>query len=311
MNLSLEARALHAYRAKNEVLLFHGTTRENALQLLKVGCGGRAPTGANQGSRSLLYVTTDPRNALWFSQQAGERVVLQVRVPAAQLVVDPEDGTHDSVEEELQTSMVTRVPGTLAVVGTLGQAAFAVHNQQVDTPQFQEWFGASRVVDHQGAPIVVFHGMSGEFEGNSFGDGESIEGAIFFTNCPLEASWYATSGSGNLHGRGEHVIPVYLALNNPYSLDLRGQLDYEFGRIPEAVDYAKAHGYDGLIVYRAWNGNDETGERGMANETQYVAFKPEQIKSALGNNGDFSRQTSSLLFSMPEDEGSPHEAPGP
>lgn len=150
---------------------------------------------------------------------------------------------------------------------------------------FDSWFEGSQIVD-AGKPLVVYHGMSREFVGTAFGDGESIPGAIFFTDSQVEASWYATGGSGKLEGRGENVIPVYLSIKNPYKIHLKGALDYESGRIPEAVEAAKRKGHDGLIVYGAWNGNEATGEPGEANETQYVAFSPAQIRSAISCKPD-------------------------
>lgn len=176
---------------------------------------------------------------------------------------------------------------------------------RTDTPEFKAWFGDSRVTETGrpgGKPLVVYHGRSGEFEGNSFGTGQSIDGAIFFTTEPTEASWYATGGSGEVQGNGEHVMPVFLSIQNPYSIDLKGKLDYEDYRIPDAIEYAKARGHDGLIVDNAWNGNEETGGPGFANEMQYVAFDPKQIKSAIGNNGSFDPAEDDILRSAQRPE---------
>lgn len=35
--------------------------------------------------------------------------------------------------------------------------------KQIDTPQFKEWFGDSKVVDEEGKPLVVYHGTTGNF----------------------------------------------------------------------------------------------------------------------------------------------------
>jgi hypothetical protein len=37
------------------------------------------------------------------------------------------------------------------------------YDKQVDTPAFRKWFGASKVVDEDGKPLVVYHGTVGDF----------------------------------------------------------------------------------------------------------------------------------------------------
>ncbi|MBY0243617.1 MAG: hypothetical protein K2X55_30365 [Burkholderiaceae bacterium] len=61
----------------------------------------------------------------------------------------------------------------------------------------------------------------------------------------------------------------------------------------------KAAGHDGLII-----SNYEDGGTGMADtyqsagrHTVYVAFKPEQVKSAVGNNGQYSVSNRDIAFS--------------
>ena len=49
-------------------------------------------------------------------------------------------------------------------------------NQVINTPQFQAWFGNSKVVDENGKPIIVHHG-SPKFEGDKFNK-EKIGGSI-------------------------------------------------------------------------------------------------------------------------------------
>lgn len=85
--------------------LYHGTTPESAAALVADGWQPRsAPSGGNCGNPRYLYLSSEFEDALWFSQQKGCDVVLQFDdVPEALLAVDPEDGTEDTVSEELDS----------------------------------------------------------------------------------------------------------------------------------------------------------------------------------------------------------------
>lgn len=163
----------------------------------------------------------------------------------------------------------------------------AVLAQQTETEAFKRWFGSSKVVDADGKPLRVYHGtradftaFSREFAGEGM-SGEARDG-FFFTPDPEEASGYA-SGSEP----GGRVIPVYLAIHNPVEINYA---DHEIDNIIDAdaqlAGYlrraqgfsARLRGKDGLIL------RDIGGERGR---DLYVAFRPEQIKSAIGNRGTF------------------------
>jgi len=86
--------------------LYHGTTVENARSLLRNGWKpNEASTGANNGSREYLYLSTNPVDAEFYGYMNDEHgsVVLKVAdVPLAALAIDPEDSQRSTVEEELR-----------------------------------------------------------------------------------------------------------------------------------------------------------------------------------------------------------------
>lgn len=102
-------------RGDAAVILYHGTTPENAERLLKNGWEPNiAPSGGNCGQARYLYLSTEFEDALWFSQQKGCDVVLEVRnVPFEHLKVDPEDGVYDRLEEEM--NQPTGLPGKVVL----------------------------------------------------------------------------------------------------------------------------------------------------------------------------------------------------
>lgn len=133
--------------------------------------------------------------------------------------------------------------------------------------KFRAWFGGSKVVDGDGKPLVVYHGSDADIP--------AFSGATFFTDNPDEAVEY-----------GAAVYPAYVRIERPKLLDSYDQMQaFQRGEI----ERYEALGYDGFV-----------GEG--AGGTHYVAFRPEQIKSAVGNNGEFSRTDRGIAFQRADRE---------
>jgi hypothetical protein len=144
-----------------------------------------------------------------------------------------------------------------------------------DTPAFRAWFGDSKVVDAQGKPLVVYHGTTSEF-------------ATFAPNSHLGTASQANAIMNYEQRRGEgsqRLLPVYLRIENPKRVD--DAADWQ-----DEVEQAKAEGYDGL-VYANWGEFDPDADGNPRDS--YVAFRPEQIKSATGNNGNFDPSDPNIL----------------
>lgn len=183
---------------------------------------------------------------------------------------------------------------------------------------FRNWFGASKVVDAQGRPKVVYHGTASNFDtfvipsrghnSTIFGSYAATRHAAFFAEDPE----YARVGFAE--GRpGGRVLAVYLRIENPMILtdgfpdDVRNALAAQgvseswmwSQRIDEIwemfdddngahlVAAAKRAGYDGALTV-------ESDARGKLHRA-WVVFTPNQIKSANANSGAFSRKTDNIL----------------
>ncbi len=92
---------------------------------------------------------------------------------------------------------VVQEPASKAV-GKGGVEASA--RDQVNTPAFKKWFGASKVVDEQGSPLRVYHGTPQDIKsfdpkrlGNATG-APSAKRGFFFVNDPEVASEYGLLG---------------------------------------------------------------------------------------------------------------------
>lgn len=179
-----------------------------------------------------------------------------------------------------------------ADVRTLEQAA----TETTATPEFQTWFGESKVVDESGKPILVYHGTSSEdFESFKVGD----RGA-WFGEEPRTAGMYAIGNDTMLDGakRGENplprVVPAYLSIKNPYIVTpedwkaMRGDSKSYQQKQREITARAKAAGHDGISY----------------GDGVWTVFKPEQIKSVF-NAGTFDANDPRILH-QPAFHGSPH-----
>lgn len=173
--------------------------------------------------------------------------------------------------------------------GRAGDAAQRVVNEttvQEDRPAGESalarWFGDSKVVDDQGQPLVVYHGTMRDF--NVFEDGKSWHSGVghYFTPDPKYAAQYtnrAEDGGSELQPGG-NVMPVYLKIERPYVISPKNR-GSSMHFTPEQRDALIAQGYDGVINERA---------------KEYVVFRPEQIKSALGNQGSYDPTNPDIRF---------------
>jgi len=160
----------------------------------------------------------------------------------------------------------------------------AVENTK--TEAFKRWFGGSKVVDVSGNPLRVFHGTASDvqaFDSDFIGDGNGGMDwgqGFYFTDQPAAASAYAQGDGGN-------VMPVFLNIQNPAGREVVSRVMDEPGAEMD-TDYVqqrlRAMGYDGIII------NHKTGK-------EIVVFDPGQVKSAIGNNGNFDPDDGRINFS--------------
>jgi hypothetical protein len=178
------------------------------------------------------------------------------------------------------------------------------------TPEFKKWFGQSQITDDTGRPLVLYHGTGqGGFDIFERSAWKTAYGH-FFTPSKEAANYYD-------HGKASQTYEVYLKAETPLRLDeiSHGEIaipenlqawiveafDPDMGDVNEQfmewingadlyahgmgqrqndlVGWAEENGYDALVFY------DAKGGGGVA--LSYVAFDSEQIKSAIGNNGEF------------------------
>ncbi len=179
-----------------------------------------------------------------------------------------------------------------------------------ETQQFKRWFGdwqnhpesASKVVNDDGTPRVVYHGTNAKFwtfdlsrSGSNFGD--VAEGLFFFTNKKSgyqnSASDYARNAVKN--GGEERVLGCYLNMKKPLVLHSDGYYTPTayFDKNAEAVYKQYLNGdYDGIII--------ENSDKSVDDSVIYMLDNPTQIKSATGNLGTFDAGNPDIRYSKAE-----------
>ena len=209
------------------------------------------------------------------------------------------------------------------------------------TQQFKRWFGdwenhpkaASKVVNADGSPKVVYHGTNADFWtfslANRGKNGEKLGVGYYFVDNKSSAERY-----------GDRVVEAYLDIKKPASAEVMeiSRKDWE-----KFLDFAIEHRDE--YIDGEWKGNDinkeyeltdfdygsndaelikgflngiaagnkdvteaylemlkdSTGYDGIAYNTDntdyYVAFTPEQIKSATDNIGTFDKDNKDIRYS--------------
>jgi hypothetical protein len=194
--------------------------------------------------------------------------------------------------------------------------------RNTESKEFKNWFGNSKVVDAEGKPLMAYHGTP-YFEGYEFKPFESknragnIDG-YYFTTSTQDANDYAGTEEG------AEVIPTFLSIKNPYvprkSKVTKAMREQYFKEMigankhlsdERAKEYAEskmyyldstgmplinAIGNDGAAFQRIIKAGGYDGYQDGIGSRHWVAFEPNQIKSAIGNIGTYSPTSSNILF---------------
>ena len=198
----------------------------------------------------------------------------------------------------------------------------------VRTDNFKKWFGdwendpenASKVVDENGEPMVVYHGRSTDF--NTFEKKEGVRFVMGFEDKVKADGFFFSpdkgfaeefAGNAARHRGGKaNVVPCFLNIRKPLDLvsedydkryeDVTGWswvvgMDsqdnlWEIMDEEGMADKMKAKGYDGAIFVEEVDDNYEP------TQISYCALDANQIKSADNNNGDYSADNNDIRFSL-------------
>ena len=162
--------------------------------------------------------------------------------------------------------------------GLRGLPVAAERPEIVKTPEFQERFGGSKIVDYRGQPLIMYRSTpSDEMAFQSQAERARAKGeypsagtneGIYFTHQPHLSAGY-----------GKAMYPVYLDIKNPFIIPKDAQ--FTVGHVavptkknsatsmfvtPEHLEWYRKHGYDGIVNLAS---------------NEVVAFSPTQAISAI------------------------------
>jgi hypothetical protein len=187
------------------------------------------------------------------------------------------------------------LPGTARQTAADDLAALTA-KAQTETPEFKNWFGNSAIttsLEPNGKPRRLYHITPKNFDAfdvnrpDAVGPMSAESGPVIFMSDDPE-NQPAAHNVGGFKGKfkeGANVMPVYASIQNPLFIDYTSKAAerarFNLGRgwpyiyTQEDVSKLQAAGYDGVFL---------TGQYGP---NEIVAFRPEQVKSAIGNEGTF------------------------
>lgn len=223
--------------------------------------------------------------------------------------------TYSTEEKKILKSAPRNTEGKLLApngeVSNLTEKQYA----QVRTKAFKEWFGdwennpkeASKVVDQNGEPLVVYHGTPFNF--TTFKKGTES----YFTNDKKSARFYSTdimdTDAGDALGmtpKDARLMPVFLNIKNPYrnekGLIRDSQIpkhikENQDGAIVKAIGFPHTLEIEKALVaeiktlqkqYPELSYDEVLEKVTYKGEVQYVIKDPNQAKSATENTGEFS-----------------------
>ena len=164
----------------------------------------------------------------------------------------------------------------------------------VRTPAFKKWFGdwekdpanASKVVDENGEPLVVYHGaydygftiFNKKFRGNTTNAKSSKKGFFFYDKKKDAEMFSKMSASGGIY-------EVFLKIKYP---NIKNYNSENVDADKELVKLINSFEFDGAIALNIKDGFD------IGN--QYIVFEPNQIKLADGTNTAFDKDNNDIRF---------------
>jgi len=174
-----------------------------------------------------------------------------------------------------------------------------IHHTDEGIRNFHRWFGDSKAVDEHGRPKVFNHTTTVDWD--SFDMSKASSSAVWGKGIYLSPNdKWRPSGQNNI------IKKLYVKLHNPIDLtkplndESRNKISNYIGRSVETIPLIslekragsvgnglKGAGFDGII-------HEGPGSSG----THLMVFDSHQIKSALGNTGEFKHDTSNINESI-------------
>lgn len=234
-------------------------------------------------------VTPELELSSYSPEEIKGRQEAQEQAATAKAKAEAEDASRAQADAERDRFALTGSDRAADTLKAQGQASMfdraAGFVDQTESTAFKRWFGDSKAVDGRGKPAVVYHGTRQQFSEFDPSAGST------------PGSWFTTDADG-AQAFGS-PMQVYLAIKNPGSLaDLaaaRRQAAQQFDPLEQVREF------NGAVVKsleeRGFDGVHAQNFQGAGGREVWMATRPEQFKSATGNNGRFDPASPDIRFS--------------
>lgn len=187
--------------------------------------------------------------------------------------------------------------GDIAAAERGGQSVAQAIGATERQANLKAWLGDSKIVDDTGAPMRVYHVTDAEnitsFDRSFLGQvTEWNSDAKEAANMARLGFWFSSRDISDKSAAAGVTYPVHLALNKPRQYRDFDSMWADAARYRDADAWRASlerKGHDGIVVKKDTE----------FNATSFVAFHPEQIKSAIGNSGRFDSSSASLTDPLP------------
>lgn len=191
----------------------------------------------------------------------------------------------NSITEEMQSIKTKAQSDGTFMLAPNGEPTNLTERQwlQVRTEAFKEWFGdwendpesASKVVDENGEPRVVYHQTSEQFT--------KFDLSMSRVQSDVQGFFFS-SGIEDWSAMGDEKMAVFLNLRNPVDKPIVDQ-SKNYAGVAAREELLKA-GNDGAISF----------DEDESEEIEYLVLSPSQIKSATDNVGAFDKENDDIRF---------------
>lgn len=192
----------------------------------------------------------------------------------------------------------------------------SIHEQKADvntslpdvtgSKQFKRWFGdwqkspmsASKIVDAEGKPLVMYHGTraeNGDFA--VFDADKAVKKGGLGMKAMGKGNYFTSTKLNGTERYGSRVIPAYLNIRKPFIYEGGKSFQEQVGEVLHTD--ASEMNHDELQALLRRNGYDGVVQRNKEGDINIaVAFDSDQIKSADRNIGTFEKNDPNIYHSL-------------
>jgi GNAT superfamily N-acetyltransferase len=230
------------------------------------------------------------------SDSQVERIALSYREAAEKNVPKPKNSEHDALVAQNKLIEDFFKQKNIPEPRQFSEQANQDRPYYSD-PRFKKWFKDSKAVNKDGRPLVAFHTTDKDF--NIFSVGANVSDRAINPNYSGKlGSWFTAPSlyeneyeAGNAEGavsfsegkEGDNTMLVHLSIQNPKEYEGFEDLQEDRDSYPSVAKFKQAlidEGHDGVVIRNSLTD-------GNVDRDDWVAFYDTQIKSAIGNTGEF------------------------